>query len=41
MKTMPLLLALPVLAACSSVSAYMQPSKAAGPFGDDEALVVF
>jgi len=38
---MPLLLLLPILAACSSASGYMRPSKAGNPPGDEEARVVF
>jgi hypothetical protein len=41
MKTMPLLLLLPVLAACSSASAYMRPSKTGMFPVDEEARVVF
>lgn len=40
-KTTAFLLALPMLAACSSVSGTMRPSQAGAPPGPDEALVVF
>jgi hypothetical protein len=40
-KTMPLLLALPMLAACSSASSYMRSSQPGAPPGEDETVVVF
>lgn len=40
-KTVPLLLALPILAACSSASPYMKASQPGPAPGDNESLVVF
>jgi hypothetical protein len=40
-KTLPLLLALPLIAACSSASSYMRPSQPGAPPGADEAMVIF
>jgi hypothetical protein len=41
LKTMPFLLVLPMLAACSSASTYMRSSQPGAPPGEDEAVVVF
>jgi hypothetical protein len=41
MKTLPALLLLPILAACSSASAYMRPSTSGDLPDDDESRVIF